>query len=58
MKIGNISINVPAVANIKEEEFYEMVKGNIGVDKKDAWKAFLKAAEPFRKKDNAEKAKD
>jgi len=50
MKIGRISFNVPAIADISEQEFYGLVKGHIDIDKKDAWKQFQKEAEPFKKK--------
>ena len=50
MKIGKVSLNVAAIADISEQAFYELVKGNIGIDKKDAWDLFSKEAEPFKTK--------
>lgn len=50
MKIGRISLNVPAIADISEQAFYDIVKGSIDIDKKDAWVMFQKEAEPFKKK--------
>ena len=50
MKIGRISLNVPAIADISEQEFYTLVKGSIDIDKKVAWELFQKEAEPFKKK--------
>jgi hypothetical protein len=50
MKIGDISLNVPAIADISEQSFYNLVKGSIDIDKKEAWELFSKEAEPFKKK--------
>lgn len=50
MKIGRISLNVPAIADISEQDFYTLVKGSIDIDKKVAWVQFQKEAEPFKKK--------
>lgn len=50
MKLGRISLNVPAIADISEQSFYDLVKGSIDIDKKVAWKMFSKEAEPFRKR--------
>ena len=50
MKIGRISLNVPAIADISEQAFYDLVKGSIDIDKKEAWKLFSKEAEPFKTK--------
>ncbi len=50
MKIGRISLNVPAIADISEQDFYTLVKGSIDIDKKVAWAMFQKEAEPFKKK--------
>jgi len=50
MKIGRISFNVAAIADISEQDFYALVKNNIDIDKNDAWKQFQKEAEPFKKK--------
>jgi hypothetical protein len=53
MKIGRISLNVRAIADISEQEFYALVKGHIDIDKKDAWLLFQKEAEQFKKKPKA-----
>lgn len=50
MKIGRVSLNVPAIADISEQSFYDLVKGSIDIDKKVAWELFQKEAEPFKKK--------
>ena len=50
MKIGRISLNVPAIADISEQDFYVLVKGSLDIDKKVAWELFQKEAEPFKKK--------
>lgn len=50
MKIGKVSLNVAAIADISEQAFYELVEGNIDIDKKDAWNLFSKEAEPFKTK--------
>lgn len=50
MKIGRISLNVAAIADISEQSFYDLVKGSIDIDKKVAWDLFQKEAEPFKKK--------
>jgi len=50
MKLGRISLNVPAIADISEQDFYSLVKGSIDIDKKVAWELFQKEAEPFKKK--------
>ena len=50
MKIGRISLNVPAIADISEQDFYVLVKGSLDIDKKVAWEMFQKEAEPFKKK--------
>ncbi len=49
MKIGRISLNVPAIADISEQDFYALVKGSIDIDKKVAWEQFSIHARPFRK---------
>ena len=51
MKIGRISLNVPAIADISEQDFYVLVKGSLDIDKKVAWELFQKEAEPFKKKE-------
>lgn len=50
MKIERISLNVPAIADISEQDFYTLVKGSIDIEKKAAWEMFQKEAEPFKKK--------
>lgn len=50
MKMGKVSLNVAAIADISEQAFYELVEGKIEIDKKDAWKLFSKEAEPFKTK--------
>lgn len=50
MKIGKVSLNVAAIADISEQAFYELVKGNIDIDKADAWDLFSKEAEQFKTK--------
>ncbi|MEB3151462.1 MAG: hypothetical protein VKL60_20900 [Sphaerospermopsis sp.] len=50
MKIGRISLNVAAIADISEQSFYDLVKGTIDIDKKVAWELFQKEAELFKKK--------
>lgn len=50
MKIGKVSLNVAAIADISESEFYKIVVGKIDIDKKQAWELFSKEAEPFKKK--------
>jgi len=44
MKLGRISLNVAAIADISEQDFYTLVKGSIDIDKKEAWKLFCKEA--------------
>jgi hypothetical protein len=51
MQIGKVSLNVCAIADISEQSFYDLVKGNIWIDKKEAWLLFQKEAEPFKKKE-------
>lgn len=53
MKIGKVSLNVAALADISEQAFYELVSGNIDIDKKDAWKLFSNEAEQFKTKAEA-----
>ena len=50
MKIGRISLNVPAIADISEQDFYVLVKGSLDIDKKVAWELFQKEAEPLDRK--------
>lgn len=50
MKLGKVSLNVPAIADISEQDFYALVKGSLDIDKKVAWELFQKEAEPFKKK--------
>lgn len=50
MKMGKVSLNVAALADISEQAFYELVEGKIEIDKKYAWKLFSKEAEPFKTK--------
>jgi len=50
MKIGKVSLNVAALADISEQAFYELVKGKIEIDKSKAWEMFSKEAEPFKTK--------
>lgn len=50
MKLGKVSLNVQAIADISEQDFYALVKGSLDIDKKVAWELFQKEAEPFKKK--------
>jgi len=50
MKLGKVSLNVQAIADITEQDFYALVKGSLDIDKKEAWGLFSKEAEPFKKK--------
>lgn len=50
MKLGKVSLNVQAIADISEQDFYALVKGSLDIDKKEAWKLFQKEAETFKKK--------
>jgi len=50
MRFGKLSLNVQALADISESEFYSHVEGKIEIDKKEAWLLFQKEAEPFKKK--------
>lgn len=43
MKIGNISFNPEALKDLTREEFYNLVKGNIDIDKSEAWEMLQKA---------------
>jgi hypothetical protein len=53
MRFGKLSLNVQALADISESEFYSHVEGKIEIDKKEAWLLFQKEAEPFKKKEKA-----
>jgi len=57
MKIGKVSLNVSAIADISEQDFYALVKGSIDIDKKVAWELFQKESEPFKKKVKAKPEK-
>jgi hypothetical protein len=43
MKIGNISFNPEALKDLTREEFYNLVKGNIDIDKSEAWEMLQQA---------------
>lgn len=51
MKIGKVSLNVSAIADISEQDFYTLVKGSLDIDIKEAWELFSKEAKPFKKKE-------
>lgn len=37
MKIGNVSFNPEDIKHLTKEEFFELVKGNIDIDKNELW---------------------
>ena len=43
MKLGNISFKPEALKDLTREEFYELVKGKIDIDKSEAWEMLQKA---------------
>jgi hypothetical protein len=43
MKIGNISFNPEALKDLTREEFYNLVKGKIDIDKSEAWEMLQQA---------------
>lgn len=43
MKIGNISFNPEVFKDFTKEEFFEVVKGHINIDKEEAWKLVCEA---------------
>ena len=55
MQFGKVSLNVKALANISEGEFYKIIAGCIDYDKKEAWAQFSKEADQYKKKEPKEK---
>lgn len=49
MKIGAIQLNVEALKDIKEDDFYKLVKGHVK-DKVVAWNLFLIEADKLGRK--------
>jgi hypothetical protein len=49
MKIGAIQLNIQALKDIKEDDFYKLVKGHVE-DKLKAWDLFLIEANKLGRK--------
>jgi len=49
MKFGNIQLNVEALKDIKQDDFYKLVKGHVE-DKLKAWEMFLIEANKLGRK--------